>query len=68
MFATGGGSTFGNTSTGSFFGTSASHYCKVDIVFSDKIVQKINYSGRTNDGLLQDAECGYVFENCVGGN
>jgi hypothetical protein len=44
--------------------TTASRYCKVDVVMVDGRVTHLNYSGPTGGLLSKGEQCAYAVENC----
>ena len=39
--------------------------CKIDLVFRDQRVTKVNYSGRTGGLITRGEQCAFAVENCV---
>jgi hypothetical protein len=45
--------------------TTASRYCKIDVVMVDGRVAHLNYSGPTGGLLSKGEQCAYAVENCL---
>jgi hypothetical protein len=59
-FATGQANT-----TGSGIGVSSRRFCTVDVVMTDGVVSRVNYSGPTGGLLTAGEQCAFAVENCV---
>jgi hypothetical protein len=43
----------------------AHRYCVVNVVMTDGVVDKVNYSGRTGGPLSPDEQCEFAIRNCI---
>jgi hypothetical protein len=46
-------------------GVSSRRFCKVDIVMTNGVVSRVNYSGPTGGLLTTGEQCAFAVQNCV---
>jgi len=55
----------GSGGFGSVFGITRQRFCTVNVVMTNGLVSKVNYSGPTGGVLTAGEQCAYAVENCV---